>query len=96
MEHCRELSGVHVQYKLQPSSANCSALGVLTSAKDTSGTLFVNDAEALRQPECDELQYTVVAIDPDTHSQAQATLLVTVGGTCESREGAATHSPFRA
>ncbi|KFO33942.1 proto-oncogene tyrosine-protein kinase receptor Ret [Fukomys damarensis] len=81
VEHCWELSGVHVQYKLQPSGINCSALGVLSSAKDTSGTLFVNNTEALQQPECEELQYTVVATDQETHTQAQAALMVTVEGT---------------
>ncbi|KAM6157283.1 proto-oncogene tyrosine-protein kinase receptor Ret isoform 4-T4 [Erethizon dorsatum] len=81
VEHCRELSGVHVQYKLQPSSTNCSVLGVLSSAKDTSGTLFVNDTEALRRLECDELQYTVVATDLETHTEAQSILLVTVEKT---------------
>lgn len=75
---------MHVQYKLQPSSANCSALGVLSSARDTSGTLFVNDTEALQRPECDELQNTVVATDLETHLQAQAVLLVTVERTRES------------
>jgi hypothetical protein len=85
VENCQEFSGIQVQYKLQPSSANCSALGVVTSVKDTSGTLFVNDTEALRQPECAELQYTVVATDRQTRRQAQAPLLVTVEGTRKCR-----------
>ncbi|XP_008588751.1 PREDICTED: proto-oncogene tyrosine-protein kinase receptor Ret, partial [Galeopterus variegatus] len=86
VENCREFSGIHVQYKLLPSSANCSALGVATSAEDTSGTLFVNDTEALQRPECAELQYTVVATDRQTHRQAQAPLLVTVEGTYVAEE----------
>lgn len=85
MENCQEFSGIHVQYKLQLPNANCSALGVVTSAEDTSGTLFVNDTEALRRPECTQLQYTVVAADRPTRRQAQAPVLVTVEGTCECR-----------
>uniref|UniRef100_H0X4E9 Proto-oncogene tyrosine-protein kinase receptor Ret n=1 Tax=Otolemur garnettii TaxID=30611 RepID=H0X4E9_OTOGA len=81
VENCQELSGVRIQYRLQPSSANCSALGVVTSVKDTSGTLFVNDTEALQQPACAELQYTVLATDQDTRKQAQAQLLVTMEGS---------------
>uniref|UniRef100_A0A8C5KRS7 Proto-oncogene tyrosine-protein kinase receptor Ret n=1 Tax=Jaculus jaculus TaxID=51337 RepID=A0A8C5KRS7_JACJA len=81
VENCQEFSGIHVQYKLQPSSTNCSALGIVTSAEDTSGILFVNDTEALQRAECAELQYTVVATDRQTRSQAQASLLVTVEGT---------------
>lgn len=83
MESCQEFTGIHVQYRLQPSSANCSALGVVTSAEDSTGTLFVNDTEALRRPECAQLQYTVVASDRSTRRQAQAPLLVTLEGTCE-------------
>lgn len=83
MENCQEFSGIHVQYRLQLSSANCSALGVVTSAEDTTGTLFVNDTEALQRPECAQLQYTVVAVERPTRRQAQAPLLVTLEGTCE-------------
>lgn len=83
MENCREFSGIHIQYKLQPSSINCSALGVVTSPEDSSGTLFVNNTEALQRPECSELQYTVVATDRQTRRQTQTSLLVTVEGTCE-------------
>ncbi|XP_065778296.1 proto-oncogene tyrosine-protein kinase receptor Ret isoform X2 [Muntiacus reevesi] len=80
VENCQEFSGIQVQYRLQPSSANCSALGMVTSAEDSSGTLFVNDTEALQRPECSQLQYTVVATEKPTRQQAQALLLVTVEG----------------
>ncbi|XP_043753903.1 LOW QUALITY PROTEIN: proto-oncogene tyrosine-protein kinase receptor Ret-like [Cervus elaphus] len=80
VENCQEFSGIQVQYRLQPSSANCSALGMVTSAEDTLGTLFVNDTEALQRPECSQLQYTVVAAEKPTRQQAQALLLVTVEG----------------
>ncbi|ELR48691.1 Proto-oncogene tyrosine-protein kinase receptor Ret [Bos mutus] len=80
VENCQEFSGIQVQYRLQPSSANCSALGMVTSAEDTSGTLFVNDMEALQRPECAQLQYTVVAAEKPTRQQAQAPLLVSVEG----------------
>lgn len=83
MENGQQFSGIHVQYDLQLSSANCSTLGVVTSAEDTTGILFVNDTEALQRPECTQLQYTVVATDQSTHRQAQAPLLVTMEGTCE-------------
>lgn len=83
MENCQEFSGIHVQYKLQLSNANCSALGIVTSAEDTTGTLFVNDTEALQRSECAQLEYKVVAVDRLTRRQTQASLLVTVEGTCE-------------
>lgn len=85
MENCQEFTGVSVQYKLQPSSTNCTVLGVVTSPEDTSGTLFVNDTEALRRPECTELQYTVVATDRQTRRQTQASLVVAVEGMCKCR-----------
>ena len=56
---------------------------MVTSAEDSSGTLFVNDTEALQRPECSQLQYTVVATEKPTRQQAQALLLVTVEGMCE-------------
>ncbi|XP_065750492.1 proto-oncogene tyrosine-protein kinase receptor Ret isoform X5 [Phocoena phocoena] len=86
VENCQEFSGIHVQYRLQLSSANCSALGVVTSAEDTTGTLFVNDTEALQRPECAQLQYTVVAVERPTRRQAQAPLLVTLEGTYVAEE----------
>ncbi|XP_028719901.1 proto-oncogene tyrosine-protein kinase receptor Ret [Peromyscus leucopus] len=86
VENCQEFSGISVQYKLQPSSTNCSVLGVVTSAEDTSGTLFVNDTEALQRPECAEHQYMVVATDKQTRQQAQASLLITVEGTYVAEE----------
>uniref|UniRef100_A0A8D1PMG3 Proto-oncogene tyrosine-protein kinase receptor Ret n=1 Tax=Sus scrofa TaxID=9823 RepID=A0A8D1PMG3_PIG len=81
VENCQEFSGIHVQYKLQLSNANCSALGIVTSAEDTTGTLFVNDTEALQRSECAQLEYKVVAVDRLTRRQTQASLLVTVEGT---------------
>nr|KAF6458519.1 ret proto-oncogene [Rousettus aegyptiacus] len=86
VENCQEFTGIHVQYKLQFSGTNCSALGVVTSAEDNMGTLFVNDTEALQRPECTQLQYTVVASDRPTHRQAQAPLLVTIEGTYMAEE----------
>ncbi|XP_074193425.1 proto-oncogene tyrosine-protein kinase receptor Ret isoform X2 [Rhinolophus sinicus] len=86
VKSCQEFTGIHMQYRLQLSSANCSALGVVTSAEDSTGTLFVNDTEALRRPECAQLQYTVVAADRLTRRQAQAPLLVTMEGTYVAEE----------
>lgn len=85
MENGQEFTGIHLKYELQLSSANCSALGVVTSAEDTSGTLFVNDTEGLQRPECTQLQYTLVATDQPTGRQAQGPLLVIMEGTCEFR-----------
>lgn len=86
VESCQEFTGINVQYRLQLSSANCSALGIITSAEDSTGTLFVNDTEALQRPECAQLQYTVVVSDQQTRRQAQAPLLVTMEGTYMAEE----------
>ncbi|KAF6317803.1 ret proto-oncogene [Rhinolophus ferrumequinum] len=86
VKSCQEFTGIHMQYRLQLPNANCSALGVVTSAEDSTGTLFVNDTEALRRPECAQLQYTVVAADRLTRRQAQAPLLVTMEGTYVAEE----------
>ncbi|NP_001393697.1 proto-oncogene tyrosine-protein kinase receptor Ret isoform k precursor [Homo sapiens] len=86
VENCQAFSGINVQYKLHSSGANCSTLGVVTSAEDTSGILFVNDTKALRRPKCAELHYMVVATDQQTSRQAQAQLLVTVEGSYVAEE----------
>uniref|UniRef100_A0A2K5E847 Protein kinase domain-containing protein n=1 Tax=Aotus nancymaae TaxID=37293 RepID=A0A2K5E847_AOTNA len=86
VENCQAFSGINVQYELHASGANCSTLGVVTSAADTSGILFVNDTKALRRPKCTELQYLVVATDQQTCRQAQAQLLVTVVGSYMTEE----------
>nr|XP_035942904.1 proto-oncogene tyrosine-protein kinase receptor Ret isoform X1 [Halichoerus grypus] len=86
VDNCQEFSGIHVQYKLQLSSTNCSVLGVVTSAEDTTGTLFVNDTEALQRLDCSQLQYTVVATNRPTRRQTQAPLVVTVEGTYVAEE----------
>ncbi|XP_036293917.1 proto-oncogene tyrosine-protein kinase receptor Ret isoform X1 [Pipistrellus kuhlii] len=86
VENGQEFTGIPLRYELQLASANCSALGVVTSAEDASGTLFVNDTEALWRPECAQLQYTVVATDQPTGRQAQGPLLVTMEGTYTAEE----------
>ncbi|KAM8776135.1 proto-oncogene tyrosine-protein kinase receptor Ret isoform 2-T2 [Rhynchonycteris naso] len=86
VENSQEFTGIHMHYKLQPSSTNCSVLGVLDSADGTVGTLFVNATEVLQRPECTQLQHTVVAVDRSTRKQAQAPLLVTVEGTYMAEE----------
>uniref|UniRef100_A0A8C9JHD3 Ret proto-onco n=1 Tax=Panthera tigris altaica TaxID=74533 RepID=A0A8C9JHD3_PANTA len=86
VENCQEFSGIHVQYRLQLSSTNCSVLGVVTSAEDTTGNLFVNHTEALQRPDCSQLRYTVVAADRPTRKQTQALLVVTVEGTYVAEE----------
>ncbi|XP_034786256.2 proto-oncogene tyrosine-protein kinase receptor Ret isoform X1 [Pan paniscus] len=86
VENCQAFSGINVQYELHSSGANCSTLGVVTSAEDTSGILFVNDTKALRRPKCAELHYMVVATDQQTSRQAQGQLLVTVEGSYVAEE----------
>ncbi|KAM4852664.1 proto-oncogene tyrosine-protein kinase receptor Ret [Thomomys bottae] len=86
VENCQEFRGIQVQYRLQASSTNCSVLDMITSTEGASGMLFVNDTEALRLPECGELQYTVVATDRHTRKQAQASLIVAVQGTYVTEE----------
>ncbi|XP_076980637.1 proto-oncogene tyrosine-protein kinase receptor Ret [Tamandua tetradactyla] len=86
VENCQELSGVYVQYRLQPPSTNCSALSVATSPEDTLGILFVNDTEVLQRPECAELQYVLTATERQTRRQVQTQLLVTAEGTYMAEE----------
>lgn len=78
MENCQQFDGFSVTYRLEVPDKNVSAdvqscyeAVSLTQAPDeTWGLLYVNDLEALRRPECQDLQYLVVA--QEEHTQLEA------------------------
>uniref|UniRef100_A0A3Q1IAP7 Proto-oncogene tyrosine-protein kinase receptor Ret n=1 Tax=Anabas testudineus TaxID=64144 RepID=A0A3Q1IAP7_ANATE len=79
VENCQQFDGFIVTYRLEMPDKNmsadaqsCHAAISITQAPDEMwGLLYVNDSEALRRPECRDLQYLVVA--REEHAQMEST-----------------------
>uniref|UniRef100_A0A3Q1GIG3 Proto-oncogene tyrosine-protein kinase receptor Ret n=1 Tax=Acanthochromis polyacanthus TaxID=80966 RepID=A0A3Q1GIG3_9TELE len=77
VENCLEFDGFSVTYRLEvpdknmsAESQSCFAAISITQASDGMwGLLYVNDSEALRKPECQDLQYLVVAQEEHTQPE---------------------------
>uniref|UniRef100_A0AAQ5Y4W3 Proto-oncogene tyrosine-protein kinase receptor Ret n=1 Tax=Amphiprion ocellaris TaxID=80972 RepID=A0AAQ5Y4W3_AMPOC len=82
VENCLEFDGFSVTYRLEvpdknmsAESQSCFAAISITQASDGMwGLLYVNDSEALRKPECQDLQYLVVA--QEEHTQLETSTQV--------------------
>uniref|UniRef100_A0A7N6FLQ6 Ret proto-oncogene receptor tyrosine kinase n=1 Tax=Anabas testudineus TaxID=64144 RepID=A0A7N6FLQ6_ANATE len=78
VENCQQFDGFIVTYRLEMPDKNmsadaqsCHAAISITQAPDEMwGLLYVNDSEALRRPECRDLQYLVVA--REEHAQMES------------------------
>ncbi|CAG6017827.1 unnamed protein product [Menidia menidia] len=79
VENCLLFDGFGVTYQLEVPDKNISAdlmscyaaISITQAEEGTWGLLYVNDSEALSKPECQELQYLVVA--QEGHTQLEAT-----------------------
>ncbi|XP_033956030.1 proto-oncogene tyrosine-protein kinase receptor Ret [Pseudochaenichthys georgianus] len=78
VENCQQFDGFRVTYRLEVPDKNASvevqscytAIGITQAPDEMWGLLYVNDREALRRPECEDLQYIVVA--QEEHTQLEA------------------------
>lgn len=78
MENCQRFDGFSVTYRLELPDKNVSAdvqscytaVSIAQAPDEMWGLLYVNDTEALRRPECQDLQYLVVA--QEEHTQLEA------------------------
>lgn len=69
MENCQQADGFSVTYRLEVPDKNASAdvqscyaaISITQAPDEMWGLLYVNDTEALRRPECKDLQYIVIA-----------------------------------
>uniref|UniRef100_A0A8C7CWF8 Proto-oncogene tyrosine-protein kinase receptor Ret n=1 Tax=Oncorhynchus kisutch TaxID=8019 RepID=A0A8C7CWF8_ONCKI len=55
-----------------------AAISIAQSLKDMVGVLYVNDTEALRRPECQDLQYVVIAQEQQNLLQTDADLATVI------------------
>ncbi|XP_040906616.1 proto-oncogene tyrosine-protein kinase receptor Ret isoform X2 [Toxotes jaculatrix] len=88
VENCQLFDGFRVTYRLEVPDKNMSAnlqscyMAIsITQAPDMMwGLLYVNDSEALGRPECQDLQYLVVAQEEHTQQEASAQIHIIIEG----------------
>ncbi|XP_062319953.1 proto-oncogene tyrosine-protein kinase receptor Ret isoform X2 [Osmerus eperlanus] len=88
VDNCLKFQGINVTYRLEIAEKNVSAdmqacyaaISIAQSLRDVSGVLYVNDSEALSRPECQDLQYSVVAQEQQNQLQASTQILIVLDG----------------
>lgn len=84
MDNCLKFNGIEIAYHLELGDKNISAniqscytaVDVARNLEDMSGVLYVNDTKQLCRPECQELQFVLVAYEQ--HKQLQAKTMVII------------------
>uniref|UniRef100_A0A8C8C8E4 receptor protein-tyrosine kinase n=1 Tax=Oncorhynchus tshawytscha TaxID=74940 RepID=A0A8C8C8E4_ONCTS len=87
VDNCLKFRGINVIYRLavtDKTDKNVSgdiqscftAISIAQSLKDMAGVLYVNDTEALRRSECQDLQYVVIAQEQQNQLQASTQILI--------------------
>uniref|UniRef100_H2V9H6 Proto-oncogene tyrosine-protein kinase receptor Ret n=1 Tax=Takifugu rubripes TaxID=31033 RepID=H2V9H6_TAKRU len=79
VENCQQFDGFRVTYRLEVPDKNASAdaqschaaVRIAQAPDEMWALLYVNDSEALRRPECQDLQYLVVV--KEEHTQLETT-----------------------
>lgn len=93
VENCQQFDGFSVMYQLEVPDKNMSAdsqacytaISVTQSPDWKWGHLYVNDSEALHRPECQELQYVVVAQEGNEELEASTQIRIILDGTGKPR-----------
>ncbi|KAF1375990.1 hypothetical protein PFLUV_G00225920 [Perca fluviatilis] len=88
VENCQQFDGFRVTYQLEVPDKNMSAdvqscyaaVGITQAPDEMWGLLYVNDSEALRRPECQDLQYLVVAQEENSQLEASTQLHIILDG----------------
>uniref|UniRef100_A0A671NWF0 Proto-oncogene tyrosine-protein kinase receptor Ret n=1 Tax=Sinocyclocheilus anshuiensis TaxID=1608454 RepID=A0A671NWF0_9TELE len=88
VDNCLKFKGIDVTYQLEIADRNISAdaqscywaVGLAQKPNEKTGVLYVNDTEVLRRPQCQELQYVVIAEEQQNKFQAMTQLVVIFEG----------------
>uniref|UniRef100_A0A667Y2S7 Proto-oncogene tyrosine-protein kinase receptor Ret n=1 Tax=Myripristis murdjan TaxID=586833 RepID=A0A667Y2S7_9TELE len=91
VENCLKFDGFGVTYRLEVADKNVSAelqscyaaISITQSPTDMWGLLYVNDTEALRRPQCQDLQYVVIAQEEHKQLQASTQILIVLDGEAD-------------
>nr|CAA64146.1 receptor tyrosine kinase [Danio rerio] len=93
VENCQKFKGIDVTYQLEIVDRNITAeaqscyWAVSLGTKPEwiiQGVLYVNDTKVLRRPECQELEYVVIAQEQQNKLQAKTQLTVSFQGEADS------------
>ncbi|KAF4105797.1 proto-oncogene tyrosine-protein kinase receptor Ret isoform X1 [Onychostoma macrolepis] len=91
VDNCLKFKGIDVTYQLEIADRNISAdaqscyraVGLAQNPNEKTGVLYVNDTEVLRRPQCQELQYVVIAEEQQNKFQAKTQLVVIFEGEAD-------------
>lgn len=91
VENCQQFDGFSVTYRLEVPERNISAdlqscydaISITQGPGEMWGLLYVNDSETLRRPECQDLQYMVVAQEEHTEQEASTQIHIILDGEGE-------------
>lgn len=84
VENCQQFDGFRIEYRLEAPDKNVSAdvlschsaISIAQAPDEMWGLLYVNDSEELRRPECQDLQYVVVA--KEQHTQLETSMQIQI------------------
>uniref|UniRef100_A0A671PIG2 Proto-oncogene tyrosine-protein kinase receptor Ret n=1 Tax=Sinocyclocheilus anshuiensis TaxID=1608454 RepID=A0A671PIG2_9TELE len=88
VDNCLKFNGIDITYQFEIADRNISAdalscyraVGLAQNPNEKTGVLYVNDTEVLRRPQCQELQYIVIAEEQQNKFQAKTQLVVIFEG----------------
>ncbi|KAK1791134.1 hypothetical protein P4O66_002162 [Electrophorus voltai] len=91
VDNCLKFKGIDIAYWLEMGDRSVpedvqpcyAAVSVARSQEDMSGLLYVNDTAPFARPECQELQYVLVAQEQQKQFQAKTQLLIILEGKAE-------------
>ncbi|XP_034040440.1 proto-oncogene tyrosine-protein kinase receptor Ret [Thalassophryne amazonica] len=97
VENCLRFDGFSVTYRLEVPEKNVSAdlqscyaaVSIAQCPGEMWGLLYVNDSLALRRPECQDLQYLVVAQEEQKQLQTTTQILIVLDGEAARTKQAA-------
>lgn len=84
VENCQQFGGFNITYRLEVSDRNMSAdaqscytaVSIAQVPGEMWGLLYVNDTGALSRPQCQELQYLVVAQEEQEQMEASTQIRI--------------------
>ncbi|XP_066534640.1 proto-oncogene tyrosine-protein kinase receptor Ret isoform X2 [Hoplias malabaricus] len=84
VDNCLKFKGIDITYHLEIDIKNVSvdvlscytAVSVARSLEEMSGVLYVNDTNPFHMPECQELQFTLVAQEQQKQLQTKTQLII--------------------
>ncbi|XP_074532014.1 proto-oncogene tyrosine-protein kinase receptor Ret [Halichoeres trimaculatus] len=88
VENCQQFDGFSIIYRLEVPDRNMSAsaqacysaVSITQASDEVWGLLYVNDSQALQRPECQVLQYIVVAQEQQTELETSTQIHIILDG----------------